>query len=64
MAPVYAELLSLDCHDRYGKIDLTSQQRKSLTPQTLVDRFLQRAAHSLWWIEATKTQRQRKQPPY
>lgn len=45
VAPVYAELLSLDCHDRYGKIDLTPQQRKSLTLQTLVDRFVQRAAH-------------------
>ncbi|WP_083636554.1 adenylate/guanylate cyclase domain-containing protein [Bradyrhizobium sp. AS23.2] len=64
VAPVYAELLSLDCHDRYGKIDLTPQQRKSLTLQTLVDRFLQRAARSpvliivedAHWIDPTTTE--------
>jgi class 3 adenylate cyclase/tetratricopeptide (TPR) repeat protein len=64
VAPVYAELLSLDCLDRYGNIDLTPQQRKSLTLQTLVDRFLRRAAGSpvliivedAHWIDPTTTE--------
>jgi class 3 adenylate cyclase len=64
VAPVYAELLSLDFHERYDKIELTPQQRKSLTLQTLVDRFLQRAARSpvliivedAHWIDPTTTE--------
>ncbi|MCP3462644.1 AAA family ATPase [Bradyrhizobium sp. CCGUVB23] len=64
VAPVYAELLSLDFHDRYDKTDLTPQQRKSLTLQTLVDRFLQRATRTpvliivedAHWIDPTTTE--------
>jgi class 3 adenylate cyclase/tetratricopeptide (TPR) repeat protein len=64
VAPVYAELLSLDYHDRYGKLVLTPQQRKGLTLQTLVERFLQRAERSphllivedAHWIDPTTTE--------
>jgi class 3 adenylate cyclase/tetratricopeptide (TPR) repeat protein len=46
VGPVYAELLSIDCNERYGERHLPPQQRKSLAIQTLVDRFLRRAERS------------------
>jgi predicted ATPase/class 3 adenylate cyclase len=64
IAPVYAELLSLDAHDRYGKLELPPQQRKNLSLQTLVERVLQRAKRSplllivedVHWIDPTTTE--------
>jgi class 3 adenylate cyclase/tetratricopeptide (TPR) repeat protein len=64
VAPVYAELLSIPSHERYGELELPPQQRKTLTLQTLVDRFLRRAGHSpvllivedAHWIDPTTTE--------
>lgn len=61
---VYAELLSLDYHDRYGKLELAPQQKKSLTLQTLVDHFLHWAervtllliVEDAHWIDPTTTE--------
>ncbi len=61
---VYAELLSLDYHDRYGELELAPQQRKILTLQTLVEHFLQRAervtllliVEDAHWIDPTTTE--------
>jgi class 3 adenylate cyclase/tetratricopeptide (TPR) repeat protein len=64
VAPVYAELLSIDCHERYGEVDRPPQQRKTLTFQALVERFIRRAAHApvllivedAHWIDPTTTE--------
>jgi predicted ATPase/class 3 adenylate cyclase len=39
VAPVYAELLTLDLGERYKLPDMTAQQRKELTLRTLADRI-------------------------
>jgi predicted ATPase/class 3 adenylate cyclase len=64
VAPVYAELLSLDYHDRYGELELPPQQRKSLILQTLVEHFVHRAGRvtllliveDAHWIDPTTTE--------
>ncbi|WOH65388.1 hypothetical protein [Bradyrhizobium sp. BWA-3-5] len=61
---VYAELLSLDYHDRYGELELAPQQRKGLILQTLVEHFLHRAGRTTLllvvedahWIDPTTTE--------
>ena len=61
---VYAELLSLDYHDRYGELELAPQQRKSLILQTLVEHLLHRArrvtllliVEDAHWIDPTTTE--------
>ncbi|BAL08444.1 hypothetical protein BJ6T_31690 [Bradyrhizobium japonicum USDA 6] len=64
VGPVYAELLSLDYHDRYGELELPPQQRKSLILQTLVEHFVHRAGRvtrlliveDAHWIDPTTTE--------
>ena len=64
VGPVYAKLLSLDYHDRYGELELPPQQRKSFILQTLVEHFVHRAGRvtllliveDAHWIDPTTTE--------
>jgi class 3 adenylate cyclase/tetratricopeptide (TPR) repeat protein len=46
VVPVYAELLSVDLRARYAKLELSPEQHKNLTFQTIIDRLLTRARRS------------------
>jgi predicted ATPase/class 3 adenylate cyclase len=61
---IYAELLSLDYHNRYDDLELAPRQRKTLILETLVEQFLHRAkrvtllliVEDAHWIDPTTTE--------